>query len=50
MEREQTTIRLPTELKQRIQQEAETHGYSLKDTLIFILSDYFLFAGKSSAH
>ncbi len=37
MEREQTTIRLPTELKQRIQQEADKKGISFNAALIFLL-------------
>lgn len=38
--REQTTIRLPAELKERVQQEAERRGYPTKDLIMFILWDY----------
>ena len=38
--REQTTIRLPAELKERIQQEADCRGYPTKDLIMFILWDY----------
>lgn len=41
MEREQTTIRLPAELKEKLQQEAEKLGYTLKDLVMFILNNYF---------
>lgn len=37
MEREQTTIRLPVELKQEIQKEAERKGFTLRDLIVFIL-------------
>lgn len=38
MEREQTTIRLPVELKEQLQQEAERRGDSFNSTIIkFIL-------------
>ena len=37
MEREQTTIRLPTELKEQIQQEADRRGCPTKDRVLFIL-------------
>ena len=40
MEREQTTIRLPAELKEQIQQEAERKGYTIRDLIVFILWDY----------
>ena len=40
MEREQATIRLPAELKEKLQQEADSRGYSLKDLLIFIFNQY----------
>jgi len=39
--REQTTIRLPVELKEQLQQEAESRGYTISDLIMFILSDYF---------
>lgn len=41
MEREQTTIRLPTALKQQLQQEAQERGYTVKDLVVFILHSYF---------
>ena len=37
MEREQTTIRLPAELKERLQQEADKRGYTITDLIMFIL-------------
>lgn len=37
MEREQTTIRLPAELKDRLQQEADKRGYTITDLIMFIL-------------
>lgn len=40
MEREQTTIRLPAELKAKLQQEADKIGVTTKDLIIFILVDY----------
>ena len=41
MKREQTTIRLPVELKEQLQREADRLGYTLKDMVMFILCDYF---------
>lgn len=41
MEREQTTIRLPAELKEKLQQEADSRGYPLKDLIMFILHIHF---------
>ncbi len=41
MEREQTTIRLPVELKEQLQQEADRRGYTVRDLIVFILWDYF---------
>lgn len=41
MEREQITVRLPIELKQKIQQESERKGYTAKDLIIFIVHQYF---------
>ena len=35
--KEQTTIRLPAELKEKLQQEAERKGYSITELIIFIL-------------
>lgn len=37
MQREQTTIRLPAELKERLQREAEERGYTMTDLILFIL-------------
>ena len=37
MEREKTTIRLPAELKERLQQEADKRGYTITDLIMFIL-------------
>ena len=40
-EREQTTIRLPAELKNQLQQEAEKKGYSLSELIVFTLWEHF---------
>ncbi|HEL4318402.1 TPA: hypothetical protein UNK14_001506 [Clostridioides difficile] len=40
MQREQTTIRLPKELKEKLLKQAKTKGYTLKDIVVFILKDY----------
>ncbi|EQH10714.1 ribbon-helix-helix, copG family protein [Clostridioides difficile DA00203] len=40
MQIEQTTIRLPRELKEKLEKQAKTKGYTLKDVVIFILQDY----------
>lgn len=40
MEREQTTIRLPADLKEQLQQEADRKGYSLNQMLLIIFSDW----------
>ena len=40
MERIQTTIRLPAELKKKLEQEADKRGYTLKDLILFILWDF----------
>ena len=37
MEREQTTIRLPADLKEKIQQEADKAGQSLNAEIIILL-------------
>lgn len=37
MEKEQTTIRLPVDLKERLQQQADKRGYSLNAFLLIIL-------------
>lgn len=39
-DREQTTIRLPAELKERIQRAADERGYTVRDLIVFILWDY----------
>lgn len=36
-EREQTTIRLPAELKEELQREADQQGVTLHDLIVFIL-------------
>ena len=41
MEREQTTIRLPVDLKEKLQQEAFRKGYTIKDLIVFIIRNYF---------
>lgn len=41
MERGQTTIRLPAELREKLQREADRSGYTVKDLIVFILRDYF---------
>lgn len=38
-EREQTTIRLPPELKEQLQREADQKGISLNALLLMILSE-----------
>lgn len=40
MEKEQTTISLPSELKEKLQKEADERGYTITDLIIFILWDY----------
>lgn len=37
MKREQITIRLPADLKERLQQEADKRGYTLTNLIMFIL-------------
>lgn len=37
MEREQTTIRLPADLKERIQREADKRGYSFNALILILL-------------
>lgn len=39
--REQITIRLPAELKEQLQQEADKRGYTITDLILFILWGYF---------
>lgn len=38
--REQTTLRLPAELKEKLQVEAERMGIPLKDLMIIIVENY----------
>lgn len=38
--REQTTLHLPVELKEKLQEEATRKGCPLKDLMIMILEDY----------
>lgn len=40
MEREQTTIRLPAEVKEKLLQEADKRAYTLKDLVVLILWAY----------
>ncbi len=40
-EREQTTIRLPAELKKKLEQKAHENGMTTKGIILFILFDYF---------
>ena len=37
----QITIRLPAELKEKLQHEADLKGYSITETIVFILHNYF---------
>lgn len=37
MKREQITLRLPAELKEKLQREAEERGYTITDLILFIL-------------
>lgn len=47
MDRKQTTIRLPAELREKLRQEADKSGYTLKDLIMFILNDFFCGKNKS---
>lgn len=40
-EREQTTIRLPLELKEKLQKQADERGIPLHDLIVFNLWRYF---------
>lgn len=40
MKRVATTIRLPIELKKKLEEEAKRKGYTINDLIIFILTDY----------
>lgn len=37
MEREQTTIRLPVDLKERVQQQAESMGHSFNSAVLYLI-------------
>lgn len=41
MEKVQTTIRLPAELKEQLAREASERGYTVKDLVIVILNEHF---------
>lgn len=41
MTREQTTIRLPTELLDSLRREAEGRGYTVNDLIVFLLWGHF---------
>lgn len=45
MEREQTTIRLPVELKEKLQQEAAVKGISLNSYILLLID-----IGRSCQH
>lgn len=40
MEREQTTIRLPAELKERLQQEADSRGLGFNQLVMIAIKEY----------
>lgn len=40
MEREQITIRLPAELKEQLQREADELGISFNELIMMIINDY----------
>ena len=40
MEREQTTIRLPVELKRQLQQEADKRGFSFNGFVLLAIDKY----------
>ena len=40
MEREQTTLRLPVELMDKLRRQAQERGYTVNDLIMFILQDY----------
>lgn|GEM_PF-1262208 len=42
--RRQTTIRLPAKLKEKLQREADTKGYTVADLVMFILRNHHLTA------
>ena len=40
IDREQTTLRLPPELMERLREQAQEMGYTVNDLIMFILRDY----------
>lgn len=40
MDREQTTLRLPMELMDKLRRQAQERGYTVNDLIMFILRDY----------
>lgn len=38
--REQTTLRLPVELMDKLRRQAQERGYTVNDLIMFILRDY----------
>lgn len=40
MKREQTTIRMPAELKEKLQQEADRMGISFNQLVLIVIKDY----------
>ncbi len=40
MDREQTTLRLPVDLMEKLRQQAQERGYTVNDLIMFILRDY----------
>lgn len=40
MNREQTTLRLPMELMDKLRRQAQERGYTVNDLIMFILRDY----------
>ncbi len=40
IDREQTTLRLPPELMERLRRQAQEMGYTVNDLIMFILRDY----------
>lgn len=41
MQREQTTLRLPGELMERLRRQAQEMGMSVRDVVVWILRSYF---------
>ena len=40
MNREQTTLRLPVELMDKLRRQTQERGYTVNDLIMFILQDY----------